>query len=80
MLSRGRNPDKVGRILRLGSVTALGKDGGGVRGTVAGKLIRRLTARTITSWTLRAPTPPIDGISVKALAHDPWKAHAALEA
>ena len=47
VLSRGRIPDQVGRSLRLGRMTALRKDGGGVLGIVAGEVIRRLTARTI---------------------------------
>ena len=32
--SRGRIPDQVGRILRLGRMTALRKEGGGVRGYI----------------------------------------------
>ena len=47
MLARGRIPDPVRQVLRLGRMTALRKKGGGVRGIVAGEAIRRLTARTI---------------------------------
>ena len=41
LLARGRIPDSVGQFLRLGRMTALRKDGGGVRGIVVGEVIRR---------------------------------------
>ena len=43
----GASPDPVRQVLRLGRMTALRKEDGGVRGIVAGEVIRRLTARTI---------------------------------
>ena len=46
-LAKGRVPIQVGHILRMGRMTALRKDGGGVRGIVAGEVIRRFTAKTI---------------------------------
>ena len=47
LLAKGRVPIQVGHILRMGRMTALRKDGGGVRGIVAGEVIRRFTAKTI---------------------------------
>ena len=46
LLAKGRVPIQVGHILRVGRMTALRKDGGGVRGIVAGEVIRRFTAKT----------------------------------
>ena len=46
LLAKGRVPIQVGHILR-GRMTALREDGGGVRGIVAGEVIRRFTAKTI---------------------------------
>ena len=46
LLSRGRIPPDTARTIRRGRVTALSKDGSGVRGIVAGEVIRRVTART----------------------------------
>ena len=43
--AKGRVPIQVGHILRMGRMTALRKDGGGVRGIVAGEVIRRFTAK-----------------------------------
>ena len=45
--SRGLIPRSVVEIVKLGWMTALRKKDGGVRGIVAGEVIRRLTARTI---------------------------------
>ena len=47
LLAKGHVPIQVGHILRMGRMTALRKDGGGVRGIVAGEVIRRFTAKTI---------------------------------
>ena len=47
LLSRGRIPPETARTIRRGRMTAPRKDGGGVRGIVAGEVIRRVTARTI---------------------------------
>ena len=48
MLDRGEVPDGVASIIRRGRMTALQKPGGGVRGIVAGDIVRRLVARTIS--------------------------------
>ena len=45
--ARGQIPVTIANIVRRGRMTALRKDGGGVRGIVVGEVIRRLTARTI---------------------------------
>ena len=48
-LARGQIPDGVAQIIRRGRMTALQKPGGGsVRGIVAGDVIRRLVARTMS--------------------------------
>ena len=41
-------PDNIVDLVRLGRMTALQKPNGGVRGIVAGDIIRRLVARTIS--------------------------------
>ena len=43
----GQIPESTASTIRRGRMTALRKDGGGVRGIVAGEVIRRVTARTI---------------------------------
>ena len=48
MLARGEVPDGVASIIRRGRMTALQKPAGGVRGIVAGDIVRRLVARTIS--------------------------------
>ena len=47
LLARGDVPENVASVLRKGRLTALQKPGGGVRGIVAGDVIRRLVARTV---------------------------------
>ena len=47
-LSRAVVPDEIVDVVRLGRLTALQKPSGGVRGIVAGDIIRRLVARTIS--------------------------------
>ena len=44
---QGLAPEAAVQALRLGRLTALRKPTGGVRGIVAGDVIRRLTSRTI---------------------------------
>ena len=44
-LSRGHIPPGAAATIRRGRMTALKKDGGGVRGIVVGEVIRRVTAR-----------------------------------
>ena len=46
-LSRGNMPDEVIRMLRMGRMTALQKPRGGVRGIVAGDIVRRLVSRAM---------------------------------
>ena len=47
LLARGDIPENVASVLRKGRLTALQKPGGGVRGIVAGDVIRRLVARIV---------------------------------
>ena len=47
-LARAVVPDEIIDVVRLGHITALQKPTGGVRGIVAGDIIRRLVARTIS--------------------------------
>ena len=46
-LATAKVPQEVKDAMRLGRMTTLSKDDGGVRGVVAGDVIRRLTARTM---------------------------------
>ena len=46
-LSRGNMPDEVIRMIRMGRMTTLQKLGGGVRGIVAGDIVRRLVSRAM---------------------------------
>ena len=46
-LAQGRAPEVAVQAVRLGRLTALQKAGDGVRGIVAGDVIRRLTSRTM---------------------------------
>ncbi len=47
LLARGLVPNSIRDIVRIGRLTALQKPSGGVRGFVAGDVIRRVVARTI---------------------------------
>ena len=47
-LARAEIPDSIVGAIRLGRLTALQKSSGGVRGIVAGDILRRIVARTIT--------------------------------
>ena len=47
ILARGEVSGYVAGIIRLGRLTALQKPGGGVRGIVAGDILRRLVGRTL---------------------------------
>ena len=47
-LSRGQVPSSIRDAIRLRRLTALRKPNGGVRGIVAGHIVRRLVARTIS--------------------------------
>ena len=47
-LARAQVPDGVVDLVRLGRLTALTKPDGGVRGIVAGDVVRRLVARTMS--------------------------------
>ena len=46
-MARGELPPSIVDVIRVGRLTALRKSNGGVRGIVAGEVIRRLVARTI---------------------------------
>ena len=48
LLARDQGPESVASVLRRGRMTALQKPGGGARGNVAGDVVRRLVARTIS--------------------------------
>ena len=45
--ARGHIPHEVLTVIRMGRLTALQKPLGGVRGIVAGDILRRLVARTV---------------------------------
>ena len=47
-LARAEVPDAVVNIIRMGRLTVLSKPDGGVRGIVAGDVVRRLVARTMS--------------------------------
>ena len=47
-MARGQLPEAVINIIRMGRLTALSKPDGGVRGIVAGDVVRRLVARTMS--------------------------------
>ena len=47
-MARGQVPEAVISIIRMGRLTALSKPDGGVRGIVAGDVVRRLVARTMS--------------------------------
>ena len=53
-LVRGEIPEDVLHAMRMGRMTALQKASGGVRGIVAGDMVRRLVAKTIAQQ-IRAP-------------------------
>ena len=53
-LARGEVSDGVARVIRRGRMSALEKLGGGVRVIVAGDVVRRLVARTISQQLSRA--------------------------
>ena len=47
LLARAQVPNTIVDIIRVGRLTALSKPDGGVRGIVAGDVIRRLVAKTM---------------------------------
>ena len=53
-LARGAVPDVIVDSVRLGRITALQKPNGGVRGIIAGDMIRRLVARTMSQQLSKA--------------------------
>ena len=53
-LARATVPDEIVDVVRLGRMTALCKPNGGVRGIVAGDMVRRLVARTISQQISKA--------------------------
>ena len=74
-LARAAVPDDIVELVRLGRMTALQKPNGGVRGIVAGDIIRRLVARTISQQLLpvveRATVPFQYALSTKYR----WRVH-----
>ena len=56
-LARATVPDEIVDVVRLGRITALCKPNGGVRCNVAGDLVRRLVARTISQQQWSRPRP-----------------------
>ena len=46
-MAQARVPPSIVRVVRQGRMTALRKDDGGVRGIVAGDVVRRLVSRTV---------------------------------
>ena len=60
-LARGEVSDVIIQTIRMGRMTALRKAGGGVRGIVAGDIVRRLVARTMAQQlgpSVEAATSP----------------------
>ena len=55
LLARGAVPNSIRDIVRIGRLTALQKPSGGVRGIVAGDVIRRVVARTMPPKAGDAP-------------------------
>ena len=47
ILAVGEVPLEISKVIGLGRLTALRKEGGGVRGIVVGDMLRRLVARTM---------------------------------
>ena len=61
LFAKGQMPREVVQAIKLGRMTALQKEGGGVRGIVAGEVIRRVTAKTIAQQLgpfVKAATAP----------------------
>ena len=54
MLARGQVPESIQTAVKLGRMTALSKADGGVRGIVAGDVVRRLVARTMSQQLMEA--------------------------
>ena len=53
-LARGQVPEEIQAAIRMGRLTALRKADGGVRGIVAGDVVRRLVARTMSQQLMDA--------------------------
>ena len=53
-LSRAQVPPSIREAVKLGRLTALQKPNGGVRGIVAGDIVRRLVARTMSQQLMEA--------------------------
>ena len=54
VLARGQVPESIQTAVKLGRMIALSKTDGGVRGIVAGDVIRRLVARTMSQQLMEA--------------------------
>ena len=60
-LARGQVPEEIQAAIRMGRLTALREADGGVRGIVAGDVVRRLVARTMSQQlmdTVQQATAP----------------------
>ena len=65
-MARGEAPEVAVEAIRMGRMTVLQKPDGGVRGIVAGDVMRRLVGRTVAQqimlaverFTLRTPCVP----------------------
>ena len=54
LLARGQVPESIQAAVKLGRMTAFTKPEGGVRGIVAGDVVRRLVARTMSQQMMEA--------------------------
>ena len=57
-LAVAEEPEVAVQMVRVGRLTVLAKPDGGVRGIVAGNVVRRLVSRTIAQQLLETATAP----------------------
>ena len=69
-LARADVPGAIVSVIRMGRMTALRKADGGVRGIVAGDVIRRLVARTIAQQLSQAVNPQATVVSINGVRPD----------
>ena len=75
-LARAAVPDDIVELVRFGRMTALQKPNGGVRGIVAGDIIRRLVARTISQQLLLVvEREGHRSVSVRIINEVRWRVH-----
>ena len=69
-VARGQVPESIQAAIKMGRMTVLSKDDGGVRGIVAGDVVGRLVARTISQQLMevvqQATVPKQDAMATKA--------------